>query len=135
MIRPRANAASSASLQRFRYGPGLAALYQRHDGNRVAFTDRWSDAHRPITRVRQLCAVNGSFQRSSRLAAGLHLALRMREVSAVGDRLTFSDLAGALIDENFRELPVLRRVDGKLEVSVIHFVLAGNRLPQRLSRR
>ena len=87
------------------------------------------DADRPITGRGLFRLVDGGLERFLRPAAGLDLLFGVCEIIAFTDRLRLGDLPSVVIDENFREFPVLSRVDGELEVTFVDLEFARDRFP------
>src|SRR5262249_20875463 len=100
---------------------------------RLTAVKRWHRTYSSIT----LIALDRFRDRraQARLRPGHRLVLRLgvRQIIAFLDFLGLCDLAGLVVDDDFRVFALARRVCGKLQRSVLHLEFRGDRLAALLS--
>src|SRR2546422_1026370 len=93
----------------------------------MAILERWHHAYHPIPLVLLHRFGGRRLERALGLRHRLALRLRRGKVFGARDRVDLRDLPCRVIDDHLRELGALHRVDGQLQLVVVHFVLRGDR--------
>src|SRR5262249_44657637 len=94
---------------------------------------RWHRAYSSITLIARDRFRDRRAQARLRRRHRLLLRRGVRQIVAFLDFLGFRDLAGLVVDNDFRVLALARRVRGKLQRSVLHLEFRGDRLAALLS--
>src|SRR5437870_5497702 len=93
----------------------------------MAIFQRRHHAHRTVALVFFHGLGGCRLERALGLRHRLALRLCRGEVFATCKRVDLRDFPCRVIDDHLRELGALHRVDGQLQLVVVHFVLRGNR--------
>src|SRR6266542_5562848 len=115
-------------IQLLRHVLPLVPLHQRDIGHGMAVFQCGPDTDDAVPLVLLHGLGRRGIEGSLRLGHRLALSFRRREIVAAGDRLGLRHLASLVIHNDFGELVPLHRVDGQLELSVVHFIRRRNRL-------
>src|SRR5712692_6687690 len=115
-------------VQLLRHGFPLGTLHQRDVGHGMAVLQGGHDTDDAVPLVLLHGLGRRRIEGALRLGHRLALSLRRREIVAAGDRLGLRHLARLVVHDDLGELVALHRVDGQLELSVLHFILSRNRL-------